>query len=209
MRKALAFIMVFFVFCCSVLCASEGFASALNGAYDGVLSAIASYLSEPKITLQGVSLRGGNGFVPFLISFVRSDVSTYMDSLSFFGNEGSFVSDGTTLVPLTQMLRTEIIKKHMQLGEFEQGDVILDGTVRLIEWTGAGVEAADDDWTGLHARFSLSLMATGNLCQDGVIIEGLISAEGSENMTMTIRTESLKVNDETTSAVPIVLSFGS
>ncbi len=209
MRKALAFIMVILVFCCSVLSAGDGSAAALRGAYDGILSAIASYLSEPRVTLQGVSVSDGNGFVPALISFVRSDVSTYMDSLSFFCSDGSYLSDGTTLVPLRQMLGVEIVRHYLQKREFKQGDVILDGSVRLLEWSGAeNGEAVTDDWSDLHARFSVSLMATGTLCGEGIIMEGTISVGGNDDMTMTITTESLKVNDKTTEAVPIVLSFG-
>lgn len=210
MRKARAFIMVMIVFCCSVLIASSGSDAALRGAYDGIVSAMASHMSEPRIALQGVSVVSGEGFLPRMLSFVRSDVSTYGNSLAFFDSGVSFNAADLTYTTHLQLLPTELLQNHLQSRGFLPGDVVLDGSVRLLEGEDITEDRfLSDDWSGIHVRFSLSLMVTGNLFSGGVIIEGDVTAEGSEGKTVTILAENLKVNNEIISAGPFVLSFGS
>lgn len=209
MRKALAFVMVFIVFCCSVLNAVSGVGSAIEGVYDGILSAMASYMSEPQITLQGVSVVNGAGFVPRLISFLRSDVSTYQGSLAFFSNGLSFNGD-YSFTRMPQLLQTDVLQEHLTSRGFGPGDVILDGSVRLIEGGDFDKSAlVPDDWSSLHARISLSIMATGRLCEPGVIIEGDVIIDGGIGRTVTINAENLKVNNKMINSDPIVLSFAN
>ena len=84
MKKALVFITFLFVFCCSAF--SSAAVSAIEGIYDGILAAVASSITVPRVALQGVTVVRDGSIIPVRISFVRSDVSGYSDSLQFFSN---------------------------------------------------------------------------------------------------------------------------
>ncbi len=211
MRKAIAFFMVLLMFCCSVPAAlTAGGEAALAGLSDGVMSAVASYLSEPRIALQGVTVVQGEGVVPLRISFVRSDVSTYAASLSFFDQGMSMNGSTEAVTPLPEMLPTDLVQNWLQWHDFAAGDIVLDGSVRLLE--GEAVSAAElaavSDWSFFHVRFSLSIMATGALAGGGSIIEGVVDIYGEEGRTMRVEAGNLTVDGETISAEPVFLSFG-
>lgn len=211
MRKALAFIIVLLVFCCSVS-ASLGSekAVAVEGAYDGLISSMAAYLSEPRITLQGVNVVNGDGVVPSLISFVRSDVSTYAGSLSFFGagvNYGVGVSDAYSDRTQTNGL----LRSHLNKHGYNAGDIILDGSVRLDRGgTTTRLEmSSNPDWRGFRADITISFMVTGAMLEHGYVIEGTLVVQRMTERRVTISAENLKVNNEVFDIEPITIVFGS
>ena len=78
-----AFVLVLSVIICCSLYAADRITYAVNGACSGVVSALVSQLSDPRISLQGVTVSSDSPD-GWNVSFVRSDVSTYRSSLRFF-----------------------------------------------------------------------------------------------------------------------------
>ena len=212
MRKASAFIMVLLIVCCSVSYAADtsGAEVAVNGVYDGVMSAMASYLSQPRIALQGVRVVQGEGVIPKRISFVRSDVSTYSDSLSFFGHGPSFSASQNSMERLPSLIPMDFVISRLRKSGWNPGEVVLDGSVMVIEAEGAEVDGfiSSDDWSFLSVRFIVSMAVTGTMIGNGAVVEGAFLISGGSGRTVTIETESLTVNSEPVDAAPAVISFG-
>ena len=212
MRKAPAFIMVLLIVCCSVSYAADtaDAAMAVNGVYDGVMSAMASYLSQPRIALQGVRVVQGEGIIPRRISFVRSDVSTYSDSLSFFGNGPSFSASQNSMERLPSLIPMERVISRLRRAGWKAGEVVLDGSVRVTESEGAEAESfiSSDDWSFLSVRFSVSMAVTGASVNGGAVVEGTFLLSGGTGRTVTIEAESLTVDNVPVDAAPAVISFG-
>ena len=162
MRKAWASFILFLVFCCSLSAAgAENMAIAVEGVYDGVVSAMASYLAVPRVALQGVTVVSGKGLIPSRISFVRSDVSTYADSLSFFSGDVSFSSDDGTPESLPMKVVSDRVVERLRREGFSAGEVILDGSVRVVETPELDALSLleDDDWSDcIYVRCSLSML---------------------------------------------------
>ena len=198
MRKALVFVMVLLVFCCSVFSSgSEVAMKAVHGVYDGFLSAVASYLSEPRIALQGVTAVSGDGSSPLLLSFVRSDVSTYADSLAFFGSGMSYgSSDASDATPLpSRLINSQLVQDCLRRDGFRRGEVILDGSVR--------VQNVDDSAGSLY--LSISMMVSGTLVGDSAIMEGGVRIDFPHSGMIMIRAEGLTIDGEAVSSEPFVL----
>ena len=90
-----------------------------------------------------------------------------------------------------------------------------DGDFFLLERTNPYAAAktvsdlvSKDDWSGLYALMSMSIMVTGSLAGDGIVVEGSLILSGGNDRSMTIAAENLRINSEKISAGPIVLSFG-
>ena len=211
MRKAWASFILFLVFCCSLSAAgAENMAIAVEGVYDGVVSAMASYLAVPRVALQGVTVVSGKGLIPSRISFVRSDVSTYADSLSFFSGDVSFSSDDGTPESLPMKVVSDRVVERLRREGFSAGEVILDGSVRVVETPELDALSLleDDDWSGcIYVRCSLSMLVTGTLAGQGEVVEGIFTVKGGPGCTIVIETEELAVNKELVDTVPIQLSF--
>ena len=96
---------------------------------------------------------------------------------------------------------------RFQGSHFQADEIVLDGSVRRLD--ADFIELDDliyrDNWNGIDGRFSLSMLVTGRLADDGVIVEGTFVIEGGYNRTMTIRAESLKVNNEDYKLEPVTL----
>lgn len=211
MRKALASVLVFLVFCCSVSAVPESAVYAIEGVYDGVISAMASHLSVPRVALQGVTVVRGEGLLPVRVSFVRSDVSTYADSLSFFSDGVAFGSDGRSVEELPVKDVSEMVVRRLWRAGFLPGEMILDGSVRVIDSEDLDAHSlmSDDDWSDdIHARCSVSVLATGTLASSGQVVEGTFIVRGGEGRTLTIEAEELAVNGEEVEAEPVHLVFG-
>lgn len=212
MRKALAFIMVLLVFCCSVSAAVDDTGLiALEGVCDGVVSAITADLAVPRIALQGVDTVHGDGVLPLRISFVRSDVFTYSSSLSFFGSDVSAIIGKLALSYEGETLRYGDLPGYLNSGEYKAGDVILDGSVRLVDGGVATLPdlLSDVDWSRYSARLSLSLMVTGTAIGNGCVVEGNLLIQGMDGRAVTVYSENLKINNEPIETEPVVISFGS
>ena len=93
----------------------------------------------PRVALQGVTVVSGKGLIPSRISFVRSDVSTYADSLSFFSGDVSFSSDDGTPESLPMKVVSDRVVERLRREGFSAGEVILDGSVRVVETPELGI----------------------------------------------------------------------
>lgn len=153
---------------------------ASDGAYMAFASAIASYYSDPRVGLQGVSFDDADGIVPDEISFVRSDISTYQSSFAFFSDDqrAGFVMD--------------VIEEIMQGRSLplSEGELIVDGTIRVTGKSGMdALTDGDDDWSGAELDFTASLALDGSSLAHGIIIEGVFHAAGMDGRTVAITTE--------------------
>ena len=196
MRKAIALIMLMVVFCCSVFAQPSGNIDIAIGAVsNGLVSAFASWFSEPHITLQGVVVVSGEGILPSRISFVRSDVATYRDSLSFFDNEHVFSGDSSAIMTeLSQSFTLSRVRDYLQkFPLFGSGDAVLDGSVRLLNEKFPDT-ITSNDWSGIEATYSLSIMVTGAVTNGGFIVECLLRIEGGPSRGVTIEAEDFTVN---------------
>ena len=161
-RKAFALVLSVFI-CCS-LYAVDKITYAVEGACSGVVSALVSQSTDPKVSLQGVAFSQESPTV-MNVSFVRSDVSTYHSSLRFFAGP-----DRSAYLDSIWMAVAELLSdaEPFFFDEIAEGEVILDGRMRF---------ALDED--GLSV--DVSLLVTGSAVESGVVIEGDfdISIEGS------------------------------
>lgn len=65
MRKALIFITFLLVFCCSAFATAAS--AAIEGIYDGILAAVASSITVPRVALQGVTVVRDKNLIPVRI----------------------------------------------------------------------------------------------------------------------------------------------
>ncbi len=159
-----AFVLVLSVIICCSLYAADRITYAVNGACSGVVSALVSQLSDPRISLQGVTVSSDSPD-GWNVSFVRSDVSTYRSSLRFFAGPDRSAYLDSIWAGLAGVLSEG---NPFFFDEIAEGEVILDGRMRF---------ALDED--GLSV--DVSLLVTGSAVESGVVIEGDfdISIEGS------------------------------
>ena len=207
LKKALVFITFLFVFCCSAF--SSAAVSAIEGIYDGILAAVASSITVPRVALQGVTVVRDGSIIPVRISFVRSDVSGYSDSLQFFSNgAGNSILSAISSEEYLSAISGFAVHA-LNHSDFSTGEIILDGSVRRIEADPVVLDdfVRNDDWSEFDGLFSFSFLVTGKLIDDGMIVEGTFSISGGAEKTMTIRAESLKVDNVEYKLEPAVLRF--
>ena len=174
-RKALVLVMSV-VICCSFLYAFDsGVAYAVEGACSGVVSALVSQASEPRVSLQGVTFSSESPAIGN-VSFVRSDVSTYRSSLRFFADTERSAFLDSIWSEMAALLADE---EPFFFEEITEGDIILDGVVRLVP--------------GERIAVSVSMLITGTLFPDSMVIEGDFSVALNEG-GITIRTEDVMIN---------------
>ena len=177
-RKAFAFVLALII-CCSLHALDNGVSFAVEGACSGVVAAVISQTSEPRISLQGVTFSYSEGAVPESISFVRSDVSTYKSSLRFFADPERSVYLDSIWAGLAELLSDD---EPFLFDEIAEGDVILDGAVRISYEDGS-------------ATLALSLLVTGNIIGDGVVIEGELHIAISDG-TATVMADDLMIDGD-------------
>ena len=191
MRKAIALVMVMLL-CFSLSAMQDGAEVAVEGVCDGILASAASFSSEPRIMLQGVTADGGDGNNPYRISFVRSDVSTYEAAFGFFGNGVSV--NGSQPQAGRNYLR--VLAAKLAGAGLHSGDLILDGSVRLLENSGGIL------------RLHVSVMASGHLVPEGAVVDGVFFLAYSDN-TVTIGAESLTVNGMAMDIDPVSVPYST
>lgn len=174
-RKAWALVMSAII-CCSLYAVDPGVSYAVEGVCSGVASALLSASSDPRVSLQGVTVADGAWGGPDSISFVRSDVASYWPSLRFFssGDRSDYLD--SILSMLTSALGWEA---DAIPSDIKEGDIILDGVVRLVP--------------GERIAVSVSMLITGTLFPDSMVIEGDFSVALNEG-GITIRTEDVMIN---------------
>lgn len=173
-RKAFALVLSVFI-CCS-LYAVDKITYAVEGACSGVVSALVSQSTDPKVSLQGVAFSQESPTV-MNVSFVRSDVSTYHSSLRFFAGP-----DRSAYLDSIWMAVAELLSdaEPFFFDEIAEGDVVLDGGVSFIYADG-----------GLSVE--VSLLVTGAAVGNGVVIEGDLSVS-VENGTATIISDGISID---------------
>ena len=171
---------------------------AVDGAYTAFASAIASYYSDPKVGLQGVTFDSLAGPVPGEISFVRSDISTYQGSFGFFADD--------TRSTLVMAIINGFMQGHSMA--LSAGELVVDGTMRVTGSSGITPElGASGNWDGAELRFTASLALDGKLLSHGIIVEGSFRIIGMENRSIELETEYFKVDGVEYSLLDAVYSF--
>ena len=176
---------------------------AAEGAYAATAAAFASYVSAGRPALQGVSYSEGLGVFPSMISFSRSDVSTYPMSFQFF-------SSGSRAETLFRLLVPDYVQEHVFSSQIGAEDLVVDGTVRFTWLSEKDPEYFDDrsDLTGASVSLAISLIVTGNLAGDGVILEGDIILTGGEGRTVSIAPGStIMIDGVATEVDPLVFTI--
>lgn len=176
---------------------------AAEGAYAATAAAFASYSSSEHLALQGVSYSEGRDIFPTLISFSRSDISTYPMSFQFF-------SSGTEAEAFYKLLVPEYIMERLSAVPVGEGDLIVDGTVRFTWLSEEGPEhyAMLTDFTGARVSVSVSLVVTGRLAGDGVVLEGDVILTGGRGRTVSVAPGStIMIDGETIGVDPTVFTI--
>lgn len=164
MRKRFAMTLAAALLACAAIFATSAEATntAINGAYAGFVTAVVSEVTEPKVNLQGVTAAPGPGLLPETISFVRSDISNYQNALRFFAP-----SDRVALVNGLLEACTEC--SYIPIGEFHEGDLILDGMVRS---RFIYPEKSPEDTYKSVTELVFSFVVTGRRIGESMVLEG-------------------------------------
>lgn len=208
MKKKAISLIILFVFCCSFISAISIREAdiALHSTLDGTISAVSAALSDPPLSLQGVQFEYGEAILPSKISFVRSDLSSYLESLKFspFREKRwyeSFLSQGD--IPLDPV-RTLAIG-YLEASGYEKGEVILDGTVE-IDLSDITIDDATS-WPNGKVLLSISLLVGSSELGESLIVEGEIEIRSGEVGKITVYSENLRINGELMSIDAFEISY--
>lgn len=214
MKKIVLSVSVLFVFCCSV-CAAISVREtniALSSALDGTISAVASVTSNPTISLQGISFEYDEDGLPWRVVFTRSDLSSYLEALSFNGSGWrswyeTLLNQSSSTSSQSPFAAKAI--EYLVSSGYGKGDVVLDGTITLEKGNAAdlGLLASDTSWSGLVLPLSISLMISGSELSSSLIVEGSVEIIGGEDFKITVYSDNLKINGETVSFSPFEVSY--
>lgn len=160
-----------------------------------VLSTISSKASIPEIKLKGVKIEGDEDYlIPHTVEYDKSDVSTYLKSLSTKPEITSIWDNA--LYNLTQrnptMVKTKEILEDMG---YKKGEVIVDGSI--------SIEALSDpktieivmgnDLSSINVSASLDL--TLKIKSKRYIIKGTVLIEGDNKRILSVTSTDISVND--------------
>lgn len=213
MKKRFLPFLLGFVFCCSVEAAVsyKDVNIALSGTLDGVLSVVASAVAGPNVRLQGVELEiGGEDNGPVKVTFTRSDLSNYSSSLSFYSHsertwyETLFNKQASSLTPFREKA---IIS--LEASAYKRGELILDGSIVARRDEDASVRGIrqGSNWSSLKIPIWVSLIISGTRLGEVVLMEGEIEIRGGENGVITIYSENLRMNGESITFEPFVITY--
>lgn len=212
MKRRILFLAILTVFCCSILSSISirDTDTALSSALDGTIAAVASVVSDPPIPLQGVSFEYSDSGIPWRLIFTRSDISTFLESLSFSGEnrrswyETLLDQDKSAFIPC----RARAIA-YLESSAYTRDDVILDGTITLDlgEAENLALLECSSSWNGLDMPLSISLIVSGSRLEQSVIIEGEIEIIGGTDSKITVYSENLMLNGENISFSPFEISY--
>ena len=176
---------------------------AAEGAYAATAAAFASYSAPEHPALQGVGYSEGMDIFPSMISFSRSDISTYPMSFQFF-------SSGSSAEAFFRLLMPQYIMEHLSSVSIGPGDLIVDGVVRFTWLSEEDPEhyASLSDLSGASVAVSISLVVTGNLAGDGVVLEGDVILLGGNGRTVSVAPGStIMIDGETIGVDPTVFTI--
>ena len=212
MRRKVLFTAVLFVFCCSTLAAISVRETdiALSSAFDGTIAAVASVTSSPPLSLQGVSFEYTDSGLPWRIIFTRSDLSSYMEALSFNTDSRrrwyeTLLDQGSSVI---SPFRERAIS-YLTSSSYEKGEIILDGTITLDTGEASNLDLllSSPSWSGLVIPLDLSLMITSRETSSPLILEGDIEIIGGDDSKITVYSENLMINGEEICFSPFEISY--
>lgn len=212
MKKRILPFLLGFVFCCSVGAAIsyQDVNVALSGTLDGVLSVVAAAAAGPNVSLQGVGIEIRGEEDPVKITFTRSDLSTYSSSLSFYSHsertwyETLFNKQSSSITPFREKAISSL-----ESSSYRKGDLLLDGSIVTIRDENASIGGIRNgsDWSELKIPIWVSLLISGTRLSGIVLMEGVIEISGGENGVITIYSEDLRMNDESITFEPFVITY--
>ena len=133
----------------------------------------------------------------------ETKVSTYPMSFQFF-------SSGSRAETLFRLLVPDYVQEHVFSSQIGAEDLVVDGTVRFTWLSEKDPEYFDgkSDLTGASVSLAISLIVTGNLAGDGVILEGDIILTGGEGRTVSIAPGStIMIDGVATEVDPLVFTI--
>ncbi len=212
MKKKAKALAVLFVLCCSALGAiSIGEADlALSATLDGAFSAVASVVADEEIPLQGVSVEYTRQGFPWRISFTRSDLSSFLESLSF--NSGSDLRWYQALLANGESSFAPIREKaisYLENSGYEKGDAILDGTITFFTANARNLDSllSSYSWKDVEIPLRISLIISSRNYPSSLIVEGDIKIIGGDESNITVYSDKLRINGETISFAPFEISY--
>ena len=208
MKRILSGILVLVVFCCSAF-ASE-IDVVLDTVMDGILSVIAASASNPAVQLQGVEIDTGSGVLPGYVSYTRSDLASYHDALSF--SQTDSLSWYTTFIGSPASNTTLFKEKALQSlerADYEKGEVILDGSVRIRDAESIRLKdlVKGSDWTGAYIPVTISLLVSGTGLSGMHVVEGKIDMTGLANSTLLVEIDEMILDGEGIEVEPFHISY--
>lgn len=208
MKRILAGILVLLVFCCPVMASDMDV--VLDSVMDGILSVIAASASNPPVQLQGVDIETGVGVLPGYVTYTRSDLSSYSDSLIF--SQSDRLSWYTTFIGSPQANTTLFMDRALSSlmeGDYHKGDVILDGSVKIRDAERYSLSdlARGRDWSGAFIPVTISLLVSGNALEELHVVEGHIDITGMKNSTLLVEIEEMIMDGQEIEVEPFYISY--
>ena len=208
MKRILSGILVLLIFCCSVFASEED--AVLDSVMDGILSVIAASASNPPVQLQGVDVETGAGVLPGYVTYTRSDISSYSDSLTFSMSDK--LSWYTTFIGSPQSNNTLFLDKALQSLEksgYGKGDVILDGSVKILDAERYSLSdmVKGRDWSGAYIPVTISLLVSGNALELIHVVEGRIDITGMKNSTLLVEIDEMMLDGKEIEIEPFSISY--
>lgn len=208
MKRILAGILVLLVFCCSVLASDMDV--VLDSVLDGFLSVIAASASNPSVLLQGVDMETGDGVLPEYITYTRSDLSSYRDSLAF--SQSDRLSWYTTFIGSPQSNSTLFMDRALSSlvdRDYQKGEVILDGSVKIRDAERYSLSdlSRGRDWSGAFIPVTLSLLVSGTALDEMHVVEGHVDITGMRNSTLLVEIEEMILDGEEIEVEPFYISY--
>lgn len=212
MKRILSWILIVEIFCCSVWAADpDDLRTALRAAFNGVLSVVASSVSESPVPLQGVNVEHGSGVLPFYVTFTRSDLSSYLETLSFYQSDSPswyrtlFGSQSDSAFPPFR----ESALEHLRAAGYRKGEVVLDGSVRVRDAEDVSLSdlASGTDWSGAYFPVEISILVSGTRMKQMLVLEGKIDITGLSSSTLRIESDDLSVNGEKMELDPVTIRY--
>ena len=208
MKRILAGILVLIVFCCSVTASDMDV--VLDSVMDGILSVIAASASNPPVLLQGVDIETGNGVLPGYVTYTRSDLSSYSDSLIF--SQSDRLSWYTTFIGSPQANTTLFMERalsSLDQADYHKGEVLLDGSVKIRDAERYSLSdlVRGRDWSGAFIPVTISLLVSGTALEEMHVVEGLIDITGMKNSTLLVEIEEMVMDGQEIEVEPFYISY--
>lgn len=172
---------------------------ALDVVIDGVYSVVASYL-PPFADLQGVDIDEKKEGEHFFISFNRSQLSSYIDSLSQPPNGNTVTLYERLLASVSSYLpMSDIAIRRLTRKNYIQSEVFLDGTLDIEFNTKLTIPVFVElsllnKVSDLKFSAKISLLVSGERFSEYYVFNGLFSGYIENNKTVRVSFENMTCN---------------